>query len=266
MKKLTFTLVLGILLLNVSAFGRMSELNIRLHNYAGFNIVFDNQVMNNNATNYDIRNIAAGNHYLKVIEIPAPVRGNRGYYNRAPRVLFSGNIYIGPNRKVYAMIDVYGRFVILSEVGFYDNSYYNNRDRRNNHDRNKEYGENRHDDRRNDNRNNQYGNNNYGNNNHGNNYYGAMSQTDFINLKYTIGNATFESTRLSIAKSAASMNKFTSEQVRDLLYLFTYESSKLDFAKLAYNSTIDRERFYIVYNAFTYSSSVDELSRYISRY
>lgn len=74
MKKFTFILVLGILLLNVSAFGRMSELNIRLHNYAVFNVVFDNQMLNHNTSNYDFLNIAPGYHYLKVIEIPVPVR------------------------------------------------------------------------------------------------------------------------------------------------------------------------------------------------
>jgi len=266
MKKFIFTMVLGILLLNASAIGRLSELNIRLHNYAGFNVVFDNQILNNNSTNYNILNIIPGNHYLKVIEIPPPIRGNRGYYNRIPRVLFSGNINIGPNRKVYAMIDVQGRFVVLSETVFYDNTYYNNHDRRNDDKRNNDYGNNHHDERRNDNN---YGknnhNDNYGRNNNGNNNYRCMTQGDYMNLKNTIANATFESTKLNIAKSAASMNQFSSEQVRDLLYLFTYESTKLEFAKLAYNSTIDKERFFVVYNAFTYSSSVDELSRYISR-
>jgi hypothetical protein len=266
MKKYTFTLVLGLLLLNASAFGRLSELNIRLHNYGGFNIVFDNQIINNNSTNYDILNITPGMHYLKIIEIPAPIRGNRGYYNRNPRVLFSGNVNIGPNRKVYAMIDARSRFVVLSETVFYDNAYYNNRDRRDNDKRNNDYGVNRHDKKQNDNNNGKNNHNdNYGKNNYGNNNNRCMLQGDFMNLKNTIANASFESTKLNIAKSAASMNQFSSEQVRDLLYLFTYESTKLEFAKLAYNSTIDKERFYIVYNAFTYSSSVDELSRYISR-
>ena len=93
-----------------------------------------------------------------------------------------------------------------------------------------------------------------------------MLPGDFNNLKNTIANATFESTKLGIAKSAASMNRFTSDQVLNLLYMFTYESTKLEFAKLAYNSTIDKAQFYIVNNAFTYSSSIDDLNRYISRY
>jgi hypothetical protein len=261
MKKLTLTLVLGILLLNVTAFGRMSELNLRLNDYSSFNVVFDNRIINNNASSYDILNLNPGYHFLKVIEIPAPIYGNRGRYNRSPRILFTGNVYIGANRRVYAMIDAFNRFVVIREEIFRDNYGYN--DHNNRYD--DKYGHNKPKDKYN----NDYGYNNndrnYGKNNYGNNNYYAMSPNDFNSLKQTIANATFESTRYSIAKSAANLNRFTSQQVLELLYLFTYESTRLDFAKLAYYSVIDKEKFFIVYDAFTFSSSVDELSRYISR-
>jgi hypothetical protein len=261
MKKLTLTLVLGILLLNVSAFGRMSELNLRLHNYSAFNVVFDNQIINNNSGSYDLLNLTPGFHYLKVYEIPVPVYGIRATYQGSPRRIFSGNIYIGADRKVYAMIDAYNRFVVIREEIFRDNYGYN--DHNNRYD--DKYGHNKPKDKYN----NDYGYNNndknYGKNNYGNNNYYAMSPNDFNALKRTMVNATFESTRYSIAKSAANLNRFTSQQVLELLYLFTYESTRLDFAKLAYYSVIDKERFYIVYDAFNFSSSVDELSRYISR-
>ena len=105
MKKLSLTLVLGILLLNVSAFGRSSELNIRLHNYARFNVELDNQVMNNLSSSYDFYNLAPGYHYLKVYSVPVHVYGNRGAYHHTPYIIFAGSVYIGANRKVYAMID-----------------------------------------------------------------------------------------------------------------------------------------------------------------
>lgn len=260
MKKLTFTLVLGILLLNVSAFGRISELNIRLHDYAMFNVVFDKQVVNTNANNYDFYSITPGYHYMKIIENPAPIRGNRGYYNQNPRVIFSGNIYIGPNRKVFAMIDAFNRFVVIREEIFIENRPDENNKWKHNQKGNDNYGYNSHNNKNDNN----YGYNSH-DNNYGNNNYSAMSPNDFNALKITIANAKFESTKFSIAKSAISLNRLTSSQVFDLLYLFTYESTKLDFAKLAYYSVIDKERFFIVYDTFTFSNSVDELSRYISR-
>jgi hypothetical protein len=261
MKKLTLTLALGILLLNVSAFGRMSELNLRLHNYAGFNVVFDNQVVYNNTSSYDFINLTAGYHFLKVTEMPVTVYGNRGAYHNNPRVIYSGNIYIGADRKVYAMIDAYNRFVVIREDIFRNDYGYNNHNKKYddsynhyNHNHDKKYN-NKYDDGY------KYNDRYYGKSN----CY-AMAPNDFYALKNTIANAKFESTRFSIAKSAVSLNCFTSQQIHELLYLFTFESTRVDFAKLAYYSVIDKERFYLVYDAFTFSSSIDELSRFISRY
>jgi len=261
MKKLILTLVLGTLLLNVSAFGRMSELNLRLHDYAQFNVVFDNQVINNYSSSYDLSSLTAGYHFLKVVKIPAPVHGNRGTYHSNPIVIFSGNIYIGADRKVYAMIDAYNRFVVIREDIFRNDYGYNNRNKKydnyynhDNHNHDKKY-KSKYDDgyKYND------------------NYYGKsncydMAPNDFYVLKNTIANASFESTRFSIAKSAVSLNCFTSQQIHELLYLFTFESTRVDFAKLAYYSVIDKGRFYLVYDAFTFSSSIDEVSRYVSRF
>jgi hypothetical protein len=92
----------------------------------------------------------------------------------------------------------------------------------------------------------------------------AMSQNDFVQLKRTINNGSFESTRLSIFKQALAYNYFTSYQVRDLMDLFWFESSKLEMAKLAYPKTIDQNNYYIVNNGFNFSSSVNELGEYVA--
>lgn len=91
----------------------------------------------------------------------------------------------------------------------------------------------------------------------------GMHPADFEMLKQTIRNQSFDSSRLSVAKQATSMNYLSSRQVFELMELLTFESSKLEFAKHAYNRTVDRNNYYVVNNAFTFSSSVDELTRYI---
>lgn len=91
----------------------------------------------------------------------------------------------------------------------------------------------------------------------------GMQPADFEMLKQTIRNQSFDSSRLSVAKQATSMNYLNSRQVFELMELLTFESSKLEFAKHAYNRTVDRNNYYVVNNAFTYSSSVDELTRYL---
>ncbi len=92
----------------------------------------------------------------------------------------------------------------------------------------------------------------------------AMSQNDFVQLKQTIDNASFESARLSIFKQALAYNYFTSAQVRNLMDLFWFESSKLEMTKLAYPKTVDQNNYYIVNNGFNFSSSVNELGEYVA--
>jgi len=91
-----------------------------------------------------------------------------------------------------------------------------------------------------------------------------MAPADFEQLKRTIDNAGFESTRLTIFKQALAYNYFTTAQVRDLMNLFWFESSKLDVAKLAYNKTVDPYNYYLVNNEFNFSSSVNALGDYIA--
>ena len=124
-----------------------------------------------------------------------------------------------------------------------------------------------------------YGNNNHGNGGHGNggywnsNGYGPsdnsrcnmpMSTNEFNSLKWQVNARYFDSSRLTVAKQACRYNCMTSDQIRDLCRVFSYESSKLDFAKYAFEYCYDRYRYYIVGQSFAYSSSVDELNRYIT--
>ncbi len=91
-----------------------------------------------------------------------------------------------------------------------------------------------------------------------------MCQNDFSQLKQTIDNAGFESTRLTIFKQALCYNYFTTSQVRELMQLFWFESSKLEVAKLAYPKTLDQNNYYLVNNEFGFSSSVNALGDYIA--
>ena len=103
------------------------------------------------------------------------------------------------------------------------------------------------------------------------NYYGngyvepnTFNNNDFDALHNTIANQSFDQTRLSIAKQAIQNRMLNTQQVADLMRLFTFESTKLDFAKYAYNYTCDKDRYYVINNEFTFSSSIDELVNYIN--
>ena len=92
-----------------------------------------------------------------------------------------------------------------------------------------------------------------------------MDQAGFSNASQTVSGQSFEDNKLQVAKQVFNSNCMTSVQVAQLMGLFSFEDSKLDFAKFAYGHTYDLGNYYLVNNAFTFSSSVDELNAFISR-
>lgn len=92
----------------------------------------------------------------------------------------------------------------------------------------------------------------------------AMGASDFEGAKASIRKQSFEDTKLSTAKNIASSNCLTAQQVKDICQLFSFEESKLDFAKFCYVRCTERNKYYLVNDVFSFSSSTDELNSYIS--
>lgn len=99
----------------------------------------------------------------------------------------------------------------------------------------------------------------------GNNCRGwAMKQADFNAAKNTISETSFEETKLSTAKSITASNCLSADQVSAICNLFSFEASKLEFAKYAFKYTIDPKNYFKVNNVFSFDASKDELSKFIS--
>lgn len=90
-----------------------------------------------------------------------------------------------------------------------------------------------------------------------------LDPTRFSQLKQSIASKPFEDTRLQIAKQAIRGNCMSTYQVKELMELFTFEGTKLDFAKHCYDAVYDVENYFLVNDAFTFSSSIDDLNAYI---
>lgn len=167
-----------------------------------------------------------------------------------------------------------------------DHGHGNNGYGNNNHNNNNNHGNN-HGNNNHGNNHNGYGNNGYGNNGYGNygypnggypnvgypgGQYGPsdniychvpMNDNDFKSLRSMVKSKSFDSSRLTIAKQACMSNCLRAEQVAGLCNVFSYESTKLEFAKFAYDYCFDRRNYYKVGYSFSYSSSVDDLNNYI---
>jgi hypothetical protein len=91
----------------------------------------------------------------------------------------------------------------------------------------------------------------------------AMDARSFDMLKGSLSRENFEKTRLEIAKQSIDRNNFSTMQVREMVLLFAFENNKLDLAKQAYQNTVDKRNYFIINDAFSFSSSKDELARFI---
>jgi hypothetical protein len=90
-----------------------------------------------------------------------------------------------------------------------------------------------------------------------------MTDLDFKDAKETIASKSFEDSKLSIAKQVTSSNCLFSSEVKEIMDLFSFEASRLEFAKFAYRYTFDVGNYYKVNEAFRFESSIDELNNFI---
>lgn len=89
------------------------------------------------------------------------------------------------------------------------------------------------------------------------------SAPDFQNIKNLVRSQNFESDRMNVALQAVRGKRLTAEQIADLAELFKFENDRVKFLKSAYSECFDRDNYYVVYRVLTFSSSKDELTRYI---
>ncbi|MCX6243398.1 MAG: DUF4476 domain-containing protein [Bacteroidetes bacterium] len=91
-----------------------------------------------------------------------------------------------------------------------------------------------------------------------------MNDLDFRDVKNTINSKSFEDSKLSIAKQVTSANCLFASEVKEIMQLFSFEETRLEFAKFAYPYTYDIGNYYKVNTAFQFESSIDELNGFIA--
>jgi len=94
-------------------------------------------------------------------------------------------------------------------------------------------------------------------------YSKVMSDVDFNRVLDNISRERFEMNMMKSASQVISTSFFTSAQVRQMVQLFSSESNKLELAKQAYDKTVDQRNYSSVSDVFTYTTTKDELARYI---
>ena len=246
MKKKFTTIAIGLAMLSAKA-NNFSAFNLKMFDNGQFIAVLDNQ-LSNNSNMFTVQQIQPGYHKLKVIRNYSIPYG----FSMVQKVVYKGWINIPAKSIVYAQINCMNQFDIVKVDPVFcpppaGGCGYNDWD----------------DD-------DDYSYDNTSNCGNGNGWEyvppapAYMSPAAFMQLKASIESKSFESSKLQIAKQALAYNNFTSAQISDLMLLFDFETTKLDFAKCAYAKVIDKQNYYVVNNSFTFESSIQELNKYIA--
>lgn len=113
----------------------------------------------------------------------------------------------------------------------------------------------------------------FANNNQGYGHYNChnygwrpVCASSFTSGCQSIRHYVFDNDRLMAAKRFASHNYLSVQQVCQIMRMFTFESTKLKFAKFAFGRTCDIQNYYLVYNCLTFNSSRRDLDSHIQRH
>ncbi|CAA6809966.1 MAG: Unknown protein [uncultured Aureispira sp.] len=90
-----------------------------------------------------------------------------------------------------------------------------------------------------------------------------MDEQSFAAAKKSANEEPFESAKLRRVKQISAANYLLSSQVNELLELLSFESSKLDYAKYAYERTYDQANYAIVKEGLKHSKSKETLSNFL---
>lgn len=91
----------------------------------------------------------------------------------------------------------------------------------------------------------------------------AMSSSDFEKGKTTISKQSFAESMMKSAKQMTKVNCMNIKQIRAIMDLFSFEESKLEYAKFAYEYCVDKKNYFQLTEAFSFSSSSDSLNEFL---
>lgn len=205
-----------------------------------------------------IDDLSSGYHNVKVYEVRIERRGFRKV--EAYNLIYASSLMLKPMHHLNIAVNPSGKIKISEEMmrrgGRGNGRNYDRDDRgRNNPDRDNDWYDNRND-----------GRGDYGRENDGRGYNQPMSDRMFLSAKEMIRREGFDMDKVTVARQILSNNLLYSSQVKEMIQLFSFDDYKLDFAKYAYSRTLDKNNFFIIYDAFAFRKNREELMNYVQRY
>lgn len=241
MKK-TLTMIVLLFLGNQAIANGLAELKLQAKSNAPLKVFIDGQLVSNNSSHINIKNIPFGNHSLEVFKI------HRSHHGYTEKPIYLGNIYLPQNTITNAIVK-HNKFIIIEQLALIpiqQNIIYN-----------------------------------YQGDNHQTcqPHYEEpelvyeepivelfpMNSADFNLLKNAISNEWFSDGKIMVFKHALrNESLFTTNQINEILTLFSFSGDKLEVAKMAYANTLDQDKYYLVFEQLHWNSSKKELNNYIA--
>lgn len=238
-----FSIIFVFTLLSLPIFAQNSGVfHLKVYNNAPFAVAFDDQKPQEARNIYTLKNIPEGNHLVRVFQ-----RMANSAPNKPPLLIFEDRIEINARREIFAYIDAKSRYRIHQVIHL-------------SNDENNPYLIPEQPNQMPEQPNNQpqiqpvptpapTAN--------------VMNNDQFSGLRNAVKESNFDDQRLEIAKQGIRNSMLSIEQIRALVDVFSFEDSKVELAKFAYNYTPDKNRYQELYSAFKFSSSTDEVLKYI---
>lgn len=90
-----------------------------------------------------------------------------------------------------------------------------------------------------------------------------MSPTTMGNVLDQVKKQSFEDNKLNVIKQVLAGNCISSAQVKQLMSEFKFDENKLKVAKMCYDKTTDKNNYFTLNDAFSFSSTADELNTFL---
>ena len=239
--KTIFTL-LASLFMSVAVFAARNNsiLTIKSADQSDISVVLDGKRFEPNDNALMIQGLEKGTHDIKVYR-----ERNNGVFNvlgKRYELVYNTTVSIRNNTHLFITIERNGRISKMENK--IKKGYVQNEGRRYDYDNEGQWGEyDRHEA-----------------------YARVMNDREFNDVLRQIDKEWLESNKLKSALQIVKANTVSAAQVKELLLLFSFENNKLELAKQAYASTVDKENYDMVFDVFSFNNSKTELQRYIRNY
>jgi hypothetical protein len=252
MKKIfLFVLMIALHLNSIAAGWNKAMLRLKEDRGRAISITIDGKRFNKIGRTVTVNDLAPGRHMIKIYRY-----NSNGYGYQNGLLIYQGEIKVNPGHIYYCTVS-------RNAMDIEENCCIDNYGNWNNNDNWENWDEGEHN-WNNNTQWNQHNQNNYEENTW-NDYNGGMSNGRFQQLIDQIRKASFESSKVSVAKQALRNNNISVDQLKSILNEFSFESTKLQFAKDNYSKVINKRDFFLINDVFTFQSSKDDLNQFLER-